>query len=640
VSEGEVIVDNYKLLTTLATGQTTQVWEVIDQNNGEKYAMKLLLPDAFKDAAQKATLKFEAKVMESLDHPNIIKFHKLFMGKNHGYLVMELFKAPNLKSQTQGDLLVLHLRLKRLIEQVAQGMAHFHDKGWIHKDLKPDNILFSKSAELRIIDFSLSAKLKQGMLSNLGMGKKLIQGTRTYMAPEQIRCKKLGAYTDIYNFGIAIFEMLTGRSPYAGSTPNDLLKKHLSEQVPAPSMHNPNVSPEMDRVVMKMMAKKPENRQKTFSEVLSEIRNISLFKESPESMMEQRETDKENEGLKEASLNARRSSRTDAAQSNAKAVATAAEATTAKPAPTAPQVGPIRIPGAPPPGGVPPGVAPSAQPGSPPPGMVPGRPPQVPAGVVAASGPGVPPGMPPRPGVPPGMAPPAGMPPGARPPGMVPPGMMPPGQPPRPGMPPQNLPPGARPPGAMPPGTMPPGAFPPGSRPPNAPPGAPPRPGMPPGMAPPPGGPRPAGAPVPPGGIMPQRPPGGVPPGMPPRPGMPAVASGPAAGPAPGGPRPPGMPPPGMPGGPRPGGPGAPPPGAPVPGMRPPMGMPPPGQAPRPGGPFPGPGLPPGARPPGAPMPVPGGAARPQGPGGMPPRAPAPPPSDAGNASLDDFKIS
>lgn len=582
MSEGELIIGNCKLQTCLATGTHTQVWEVVEQGSSEKYAMKLLLPEAFKDAAQKAALKHEAKVLESLDHPNIVKFKSLVLDKKQGFLLMELFRAPNLKSQAQTDLLSVHVRLKRLVEQVSTAMAHIHDKGWLHKDLKPDNILFSKAAELRVIDFSLSAKMVTGMAAFFKGKSKVIQGTRTYMSPEQIRGKALGPYTDIYNFGVTLFELLTGRTPFAGFTPNDLLKKHISEPAPAPSMHNSNVTPEMDRIVLKMLAKKPEARQKGFSELLAEIRNVTLFKEPPEKLIEQRVIDKENEGMDEASLNDRRDSRTDAKRAElAKASASAEQAAPPKP---------VRIPvpgaaGGPPPGGLPPGVAPPGQPPRPGP---------------------VPPGM-----VPPGMAPPGGV--AGRPPQSIPVG-----GPPRPGMPPAPVPPGALPPGARPP-QLPPGA-PPGAMP--VPPGAmPPRPGMPP-----PGGPRPPGAPMP---------PGMVPPGMPPRPGVPAVAAGgPPGGPPrplppgmpPNAPRPP-MPPGGFPGGP----PGA---GMPRPGM-PPM---PPGQPPRPGVPMPGPGaLPPGVRPPGH-MP-PGGPPRPAG--GQPPR-PMPPPQaapPAEEANLDDFDI-
>lgn len=559
MSEGELIIGNCKLQTCLATGNQTQVWEVVEQSSNEKYAMKLLLPEAFKDPVQKAALKHEAKVLATLDHPNIVKFKSIVFDKKNGFLLMELFRAPNLKSQMQTDLLSVHVRLKRLVEQVSQAMAHIHDKGWLHKDLKPDNILFSKAAELRVIDFSLSAKMVTGFAAMLPSRKKLIQGTRTYMAPEQIKCLHLGPGTDIYNFGITLFELLTGRTPFAGFTPNDLLKKHLSEPAPAPSNFNPNVTPEMDRVVLKMLAKKPEARQKSFNELLAEIRNVTFFKEAPEKVMEQRVLDKENEGLKEAALNERRDSRTDAklAEMAKTAAAESANAPAAPPAAPKPIQIPAPVAAAPP---APAAVVPPrpTPPGPVAPGAAPGRPPQ-----------SIPVGAPPRPGMPPGMQPPGPLPPGVMPPGARPP--LPPGQPPRPGLPP-GIPPGAMPvrPGPPPPGAprppgapVPPGAMPPGMPPrPGVPavaagPGGPPRPMMPPGM--PPNVPRPGGPGMPPAGGAPRPP---MPPGQPPRPGMP-----PAPGALPPGVRPPGPVPPG--GGPRPPG--------------------PPGQPPRPAPPAPPP---------------------------------------------------
>ncbi len=534
MSEGELVIGNCKLQTCLATGNQTQVWEVVEQSSNEKYAMKLLLPEAFKDPVQKANLKFEAKVLATLDHPNVVKFKSIVMDKKNGFMLMELFRAPNLKSQMQTDLLGIHVRLKRLVEQVSQGMAHIHDKGWLHKDLKPDNILCSKAAELRIIDFSLAAKPVGAFAAMMPGGKKLIQGTRTYMAPEQIKCLRLGPYTDIYNFGITLFELLTGRTPFAGFTPNDLLKKHLTEPAPAPSNYNTNVTPEMDRIVLKMLAKKPDKRHKSFNELLAEVRNTAFFKESPEKVMEQRALDKENEGLKEASLNSRRDSRTDAKLAEmAKAAAESGDASAVLPPPAAPPK-PIQIPAgamapvaAAPQPPIPAGaVPPRPAPGPVPPGAVPGRPPQ-----------SIPVGMPPppRPGMPPGV-----LPPGVRPP--------PPGPPPRPGLPP-GMPPGAmpvrpappppgapRPPGApVPPGVMPPRPGVPGVA---AGPGGAPRPMPPPGM--PPNAPRPGGPGIPPGG-GPPRPP--LPPGPPPRPGVPPGVRPPGPVPPGGGPRPPAPPP-------------------------------------------------------------------------------------------------
>src|SRR6185437_15108061 len=119
----------------------------------------------------------------------------------------------------QNETVSLHLRLKRLIELTALSLAHMHENGWIHRDIKPDNILFSKGSELRVIDFSLASRPTGGGLGALFKSKKniLVQGTRTYMAPEQIKKQPLTFQTDIYNFGVTVFELLTGKTPFQGT---------------------------------------------------------------------------------------------------------------------------------------------------------------------------------------------------------------------------------------------------------------------------------------------------------------------------------------------------------------------------------------------------------------------------------------
>lgn len=590
MSEGELVVGNYKLLNCLHSGQATQVWEVAEQGSGEKLAMKLLLPDAFKDATQRNALKAEAKVLESLEHPNIVRFRSLTMDKQHGYLLMELFKAASLKPQIQGDLLGLQIRLKRLIEQVAMALAHIHEKGWLHRDIKPDNILCSKSSEVRVIDFSLSEKPISGLAAFFRRKPKLVQGTRTYMAPEQIRAGRLGPYTDIYNLGITLFEILVGRPPFQGLSPNDLLKKHITDTPPNPSSLNTNVTPEMDRLILKMLAKKPEQRHKSLNELLAEFRAIQIFKEPIEKIIENREAARIAEAMDNANMAERRDSRSDAVRSEAAKTEAAANPTPPPVAPKPPQ-----------PAGIP---QPVGQ-GGPPPGQPrPGMPTPPPAGALP------PPGGPPRPGMPPANRPPQGMPPQGvppqnRPPQGVPPQGMPPGGPPRPGMPPQNRPPQGQPPMGMPPPNRPPQGVPPQGMPPQ---GQPPRP-LPPGV-------RPPGA----GGPPPQM----IPPGMPPRPGQPAAV---AQGVPPQGRPPQGVPPQRpLPPGQRPPAPGQPPQGQ---GMPPRPGQPlPPGAMPPPGQPVP-PGMQPPPRPP---------QQRP--PGQIPPRPPAPPAPGGDSASLDDFNIS
>lgn len=274
-------IDEYQLLNPIATGSFTTVWEVMEKGAGAKrYAMKLLLPEALQDSEQKAVLKHEAKIGERLQHPCFVAFHKLVMGKKQCYIVMDYFRAPNLKTALNADPIAIQIRFPKLAEQSCQVLAYMHDQGWLHRDIKPDNILFNKSSELRLIDFSLSTRIAGAVAKMLTTKRgKLIQGTRTYIAPETIKKEVPTPQTDMYSLGVTWFECLTGEPPFKGSSPDDLLKKHVGTTPPSPSMINPNVAPEMDRLIMRMLAKKPKDRHSSMHEVFTELRSVRVYKE-------------------------------------------------------------------------------------------------------------------------------------------------------------------------------------------------------------------------------------------------------------------------------------------------------------------------------------------------------------------------
>lgn len=272
-------IGKYKLVNCMASGNSCQVWEAIDTETTRRVALKELLPEKLTDPEIVGALKHEFNVGRSFDHPNIVKYFEISVKKQHAYFTMELFPAPSLKTQIFNDLHSVHMRLKRLVELTAMALEHIHDRGWLHRDIKPDNILMNKSTEVRVIDFSLSCKAASTLSKMLHRKQSTVQGTRTYMSPEQILGKPLTVQTDIYNFGITLFELLTGEPPFKGSTPKDLLLRHLGEPCPAPSEFNPNVTPEMDMIVKRMLAKKPEQRHKKIAEFMAEFRNTPLFKE-------------------------------------------------------------------------------------------------------------------------------------------------------------------------------------------------------------------------------------------------------------------------------------------------------------------------------------------------------------------------
>ena len=220
VSSEPLLVDEYQLLNPIATGNFTTVWEVVEKGGSPKhYAMKLLLPEAFAESEQRSVLKHEAKIAERLQHPNLVKFHKLVMTKKRGYLLMDYFRAPNLKTQFNNDLVSLQARFVRLAEQLCQVIAYMHDQGWLHRDIKPDNILFNKGSELRLIDFSLSTRVAGAVVKMLSTKRgKMIQGTRTYIAPETIKKEVPTPQTDMYSLGVAFFEILTGEPSASADT--------------------------------------------------------------------------------------------------------------------------------------------------------------------------------------------------------------------------------------------------------------------------------------------------------------------------------------------------------------------------------------------------------------------------------------
>jgi len=307
-------IGQFELVNCIASGNTTQVWEVVDTETTRRLAMKLLLPEKLKDVEALASLKNEFKAASTFDHPNIPHYHLLVANRENAYFVMDLFAAPNLKTQLYNDIRSVHIRLKHALELIALALEHIHECGWVHRDVKPDNILMNKSAETRLIDFSLACRAAGSLSKMLHRKQTLVQGTRTYMAPEQILGKPLTPQTDVYNFGITIFELLTGEPPFKGSTPKDLLLRHLGEAAPAPSSFNQNVTPEMDLIVQRMLSKKPEQRQKSMTEFMSALRNTRLFKEEVTEKVELSEKQKAEQEL-QAVLGERLDSRSDALRS-------------------------------------------------------------------------------------------------------------------------------------------------------------------------------------------------------------------------------------------------------------------------------------------------------------------------------------
>jgi serine/threonine protein kinase len=278
VPEQGLVFKDYRFQIHLMTGQSSQVWEVVETNSGRHLAMKILLPEQASNPAMRQQLFHEASVGQQLAHPNIIRIHKVDRNRFNPNFVMEFFPSGSLglkimRWQKQWDFIREHAH--SILKQAATALAFMNAKGWVHRDVKPDNILVNAGGEVRLIDFALAQRMGGG---GGFMRKRKCQGTRSYMSPEQILCKPLDGRADIYSFAAAAYELVTGRPPFRAGDSNDLLRKHLVEKPVSPEIHNPQVTKEFADLVLQMLSKKKEARPNDFHMVLMKLKTIKLFK--------------------------------------------------------------------------------------------------------------------------------------------------------------------------------------------------------------------------------------------------------------------------------------------------------------------------------------------------------------------------
>ena len=268
----------YRLARLIRLGSTCQVWEAIEESKQERFALKVLRPEKRGDKVELGFLRHEFEVATQLNHKNIIKVLEFNTKADTPFLVLELFSELNLKQAVRKGPEGIAYKLDKVLIQVVESLYYFHTKGFVHCDVKPDNILLGRDWDVKLIDFTIAAKVRKG-LGKL-FGGSTVQGTRSYMSPEQIRGQALDPKTDVYSLGCLFYEMVTGKLPYTASTPNDLLSKHLSSPIPSALVTNENVSQEYNNLIKAMLAKEVKDRIEMW-DVLKQLRSLKIFKKPP-----------------------------------------------------------------------------------------------------------------------------------------------------------------------------------------------------------------------------------------------------------------------------------------------------------------------------------------------------------------------
>ncbi len=282
-------IGGFRYVRTIHPGATTAVLEVVQETTKRRFALKQML-ESRASSEDRKRFAFEAKLGMQLFHPNLIRVHEFFPRAAPPYFIMDLFPAVHMKLPiARPSVYPMPVeQLHRIMEQAAAGLQYMHEKGWIHRDVKPENILVNKSGDVKVIDVALAMRPFSLLKLMLG-GKAPRQGTPSYMAPEQIRCLSPRPQGDIYSFGVTCYEITCGRPPFRANSQQDLLQKHLTERPLPPSAFNPEITSEFCDLILKMIQKKPEDRIQSFEDFRLAFSRVRIYKNDPDPMAKRQE---------------------------------------------------------------------------------------------------------------------------------------------------------------------------------------------------------------------------------------------------------------------------------------------------------------------------------------------------------------
>jgi serine/threonine-protein kinase len=268
---GTLVAGRYHIEAPLGEGGMAVVYRARNALVDRPVAIKIMHPRVSRDPSLRERFRREAKNAAALAHPNIIEIHDYGETEDGTpYLVMELLEGATLdKMIAQGPMPVAQVCTLGL--DIARGLARAHDFQVIHRDLKPENVFVHRVSSQRlgakILDFGIARSMYDTRLTSAGQ----IFGTPQYMAPEQVTSIDAGPAADLYALGVMLFEMLTGRLPFSASEITGFLLHHLQTPPPRPSELVPNVPRRLDELILRLLAKKPEDRPVDAHEVEKEL---------------------------------------------------------------------------------------------------------------------------------------------------------------------------------------------------------------------------------------------------------------------------------------------------------------------------------------------------------------------------------
>ncbi|MDQ3619224.1 MAG: Stk1 family PASTA domain-containing Ser/Thr kinase, partial [Actinomycetota bacterium] len=249
----------YEVIERAGVGGMAEVYRARDELLGREVAVKVLSDKFSRDHSFVERFRREAQSAANLNHPNIASIYDYGDDGGTYFIVMEYIDGQPLSDVIEADAPLMPERAAEVASDVARALERAHASGLVHRDIKPGNIMMNSNGQTKVTDFGIARALTsdgEATMTQTGM----VIGTASYLSPEQAQGNPVDPRSDVYALGCVLYEMLTGSAPFTGDSPLSIAYKHVRENPEPPSHLNPDVPQELDAIVLKAMAKNPDNR--------------------------------------------------------------------------------------------------------------------------------------------------------------------------------------------------------------------------------------------------------------------------------------------------------------------------------------------------------------------------------------------
>lgn len=271
---GHILDNRYKILEKVGSGGMASVYKAQDILLDRIVAVKILHSKYASDHDFVVRFRQEAQAAAKLSQPNIVNIYDVGYDENAHYIVMEYVRGETLKDYIEKH---GHLPINTSIQisfDIGEALEHAHANGIVHCDIKPHNILVTETGRIKVADFGIARAINS---SSSTKDEKSVLGSVHYFSPEQASGGKIDERTDIYSLGVVMYEMMTGVVPFEGDTAISVVLQHVQNDIPLPTKYNRRIPQLVERVILKAMAKNPDDRFQTISEMMSELRMAQGF---------------------------------------------------------------------------------------------------------------------------------------------------------------------------------------------------------------------------------------------------------------------------------------------------------------------------------------------------------------------------